>query len=82
MKHIVAVRDKRHIDKLIREMDSMIQQVKKNDPRNLDTEELFPYREDPALRQPRQQIRIHKYQGYQVQRHSVTTTQLIDYRAH
>ena len=38
LKHIVYVRDKKYIDKLAKELDQMLGEVKKTDPRHLDPE--------------------------------------------
>lgn len=46
------VRDQRYIEKLMSELDQAICDVKKTDPRNLDTEDIFPYKGDPTLKQP------------------------------
>lgn len=60
-------------------MDTILSEIKKTDPRQLDSEDLFPYKMDPTLREPKQ-IRFTKYKGYGVNRPSFSGN-LIDYEA-
>ena len=78
--HIVTIRDKKYMEKLICEMDLMINEVKKTDPRQLDGEDLFPYRMDPTLLQPKKQIRFNRYKGFEEDKDSLLKN--IDYKAH
>jgi hypothetical protein len=81
LKHVLSYRDKRYIEKLTKELDKAILQIKKTDPRNLlDPEELCPYKSDPALREPKPMRIIAQYRGYLYQRDELGN--LIDYEAH
>lgn len=64
------IKDQRLIEKLARQLDDMLTSIKRTDPRMLDTEELFPYKEDPILQKPPPQRIIH-YKGNQGNRCSV-----------
>jgi hypothetical protein len=66
LRHVVAIRDKRYMEKLLRELDQTLTEVKRTDPRNLDTEELFPYSKDRTLQQPHHHLRIAQYKGHHV----------------